>query len=265
MQRFFAQSGRVEATWALGGFYSTLSNHSNHIHVNYIMASAESSFLLVGGADEEVRGEAEPTGTFSWRLQHVLGFLTGGTTFIAGTALLYPVQQTVLLASLSAALYTLGSLGFLFVDVQEFFSYTSPILLRGNILLSATGSLLYVLGSIGFFPIVFNASEVLGVWGFILGSLLIGVSQLFKLVRIGWRESGGFHPVHLVESKDSVSACGVEGGACLGAWFFFAGTLLLLLSPGAFGSVLLLWSLGSVSFTMGGACLAFRHFYLGIT
>lgn len=227
------------------------------------MAAAESSHLLLVGFDE-VPPQALPTTTLCWRLQHVLGFLTGGTTFIAGTALLYPVQQTALLASLSAALYTLGSLGFLFVDVQEFFSFTSPTLLRGNILLSATGSLLYVLGSIGFFPVVFNASEVLGVWGFILGSLLIGVSQLFKLVRIGWRESG-FHPVHLVESKDSVSACGVEGGACLGAWFFFAGTLLLLLSPGAFGSVLLLWSLGSVFFTLGGACLALRHFYLGIT
>jgi hypothetical protein len=48
---------------------------------------------------------------------------------------------------LSAVLYTVGSIGFLFVDVQEFFTYEDPVL-RTNILLSASGSTMYVVGSV---------------------------------------------------------------------------------------------------------------------
>jgi hypothetical protein len=47
----------------------------------------------------------------------------------------------------SALLYTVGSFGFLFVDVQEFFTF-SGLELRTNISLSAFGSALYVIGSV---------------------------------------------------------------------------------------------------------------------
>ena len=40
---------------------------------------------------------------------------------------------------ISAALYTVGSLGFLLVDVMEFFTFTSVFLLRLNIACSMTG------------------------------------------------------------------------------------------------------------------------------
>jgi len=190
--------------------------------------------------------------------------LLGGTTFIAGTGVLYLVQ-TPNLAALSAFLYTLGSLGFLLVDVLEFFTFRDPLVLRANISLSALGSTLYVIGSIGFFPSLYSASSIAGIWGFILGSLFIGVSQLCKLVRIGWREGEGFSFSSLLSTPDSMSACGVEGGAAVGAWFFFSGTLLLLLNASAFTLVLLLWVLGSLAFTLGGISLAARHFILNLT
>ncbi len=71
-----------------------------------------------------------------WRFTHALGFALGGTTFIAGTACYYfpSVDPTGLK---SAILYTVGSFGFLFVDVLEFVTYTEDSYLRINISLSA--------------------------------------------------------------------------------------------------------------------------------
>jgi hypothetical protein len=69
-----------------------------------------------------------------------------------------------------------GSCGFLGVDVQELFTFRGDTLLSINIMLSVIGSALYVVGSIGFFPEL-EIPEV-GVWGFILGSFFIGVSQV---------------------------------------------------------------------------------------
>lgn len=201
-----------------------------------------------------------------WRATHAFGFLLGGTTFIAGTAVLFIPTQTPLLATVSAALYTLGSVGFLYVDVLEFFTFTAQPLLRANISLSALGSTLYVVGSVGFFPVLYNASQVLGVWGFILGSAFIAVSQVFKLVRIGWSErEDGFSFSRLTSSSDSLTATGTEGGACMGAAFFLVGTLLLWLNASSFLTVLVLWTVGSLAFTSGGLALAHRHFVLGLS
>ena len=113
--------------------------------------------------------------TIWWRLLHSFGFMTGGITFIIGTGVLYCVP-TDYIANLSAGFYTVGSLGFLLVDVMEFFTYTSSLLLRFNITLSAMGSALYVIGSVGFFADIFNENYGTGVWGFILGSAFIGLS-----------------------------------------------------------------------------------------
>ena len=214
--------------------------------------------LLVRSGDEGASDGAPPAlqDTRAWRAAHAFCFLLGGTTFIAGTAALFPAP-TPLLASLSAALYTLGSAGFLAVDVMEFFTlHAAPRALRLNILLSAAGSALYVVGSIGFFPAVLGASAAIGVWGFILGSALIGVSQLCKLARIAAGAQAA--------PWDAASACGVEGGAAAGAWLFLAGTVLYLRDASG-GAVLQLWAAGSLAFTAGGACLAWRHFGLGLS
>ena len=75
----------------------------------------------------------------------------------------------------------------------------------------------------------------------------------------------GFSFSSLLSTPDSMSACGVEGGAAVGAWFFFSGSLLLLLNASAFTLVLLLWVLGSLAFTLGGVSLTARHFILNLT
>lgn len=122
--------------------------------------------------------------TALWRFFHALFFLTGGFTFIVGTAALYyPDADND--AALSAWFYIVGSAGFLAVDVTEFFTFTEDKWLRFNISLSMFGSLCYLIGSIGFLPAVFNNTEAVGVWGFIVGSFFIACSQTWKIYRIG--------------------------------------------------------------------------------
>lgn len=90
-------------------------------------------------------------------------------------ALFYPGYDSV-----SAALYTIGSSGFLFVDVQEWITFSGAVL-RTNILMSMTGSFLYLVGSIGFFPVVVAFNPLIGIWGFVLGSAFIGFSQVMHV------------------------------------------------------------------------------------
>ena len=247
---------------------------------------AAGDYLPVDGA----AAPADPSASFAWRILHAFAFLEGGLTFIAGTAVLYwPASPP--LATLSAALYTVGSLGFLFVDVQEFFTFVSEPVLRANIALSATGSLLYVLGSLGFLPAFEAATPIVGTWGFLLGSALIFVSQSMKLLRIGGAAGcgsdngssgsgsgdgcggrgcgcGGFSVRALCGTKESATAAVVEGGAGLGALLFLVGTAVFAapLGESAFGGalVLALWLAGSLAFTAGGLSLAFRHFVMGV-
>lgn len=224
------------------------------------MAALDAHLLPLHGSNDSDAPPAPPPvqDTRAWRALHAFCFLLGGTTFIAGTAALLPAP-TPELASLSAALYTLGSAGFLAVDLMELATFTSPCTLRANILLSALGSACYVGGSVGYFPSVLAVSAAAGAWGFIAGSALIGVSQVLKLGRIALAAGAQAAP------WDAASAAGVEGGAGAGAWLFLAGTVLSLANPGDQSGVLLLWGAGSLAFTAGGVSLAWRHFGLGLT
>jgi hypothetical protein len=109
----------------------------------------------------------------------------------------------------SALLYICGSFGFLLVDVMEFFTFTEDKLLRLNILMSVSGSTAYVIGSVGFLPLVSAITPSFGIWGFIIGSVLIGVSQLWKTHRIGSAE-GEFSAAALWSSLDALTQVGVE-------------------------------------------------------
>ncbi|KAG2427487.1 hypothetical protein HXX76_012420 [Chlamydomonas incerta] len=201
----------------------------------------------------------------SWRIFHALSFFVGGSTFIAGTVcLFFPGYDT-----LSALLYIIGSLGFLAVDVQEFFTF-SGLVLRANIAMSMTGSTLYVIGSAGFLPTVFAWWSAVGIWGFIAGSAVIGVSQAIKTYRIGCTNtSGRFCFRHLLTDPDASTAAGVEMGACIGAWCFFFGTGLFNRGPldgpdSVLTAVLWTWVAGSCFFTAGALFLAYRHFRMNI-
>jgi len=149
-----------------------------------------------------------------WRVTHALSFVTGGVTFTFGTYIYY-LPASEFLSYLSAWLYIIGSVGFLYVDVQEFFTFTDNRWLRLNICMSMIGSALYIVGSYGFLPDVAAVDPETGIQGFIWGSFFIGVSQAWKLLRI--HGDGG-----ICGSKDTVTAACVEGGACLGACFFFS-------------------------------------------
>ncbi|KAG1675664.1 hypothetical protein FOA52_002373 [Chlamydomonas sp. UWO 241] len=195
----------------------------------------------------------------------------GGTTFIAGTVLLFfPNMDT-----LSALLYTIGSVGFALVDLQELCTFTQghPLPLRVNIACSLVGSLLYIVGSVGFFPKL--GLPAVGIWGFILGSAAIGCSQLWKTHRIGRGGGDGgevpgcFRVGNLVSETGAFTAAGVELSAGIGAWCFFVGTSLYQLGPlegpaSVLATVLWIWVAGSLSFTAGGCFLAWRHFVMGI-
>lgn len=197
-----------------------------------------------------------------WQCAHATSFAIGGTSFIAGTiALYYPGWGPS--AWVSALLYTVGSLGFLSVDLQEFWTYTTDPMLRTNIALSATGSFLYVVGSVGFFPHVFSKTPVVGLLGFIGGSALIGISQLWKTAR--------YMSTRGTPCAERCTAIGVELNAGIGAWCFLVGTALFAAAPGVAptGDTLLVilgvWEAGSVFFTLGAVFLAFRHAVLRIS
>ncbi|KAG2497603.1 hypothetical protein HYH03_004347 [Edaphochlamys debaryana] len=201
----------------------------------------------------------------AWKLLHALAFVLGGTTFISGTvALFFPGYDT-----LSALLYTIGSCGFLSVDVQEFLTFEGAVL-RANIAMSLVGSSLYVVGSVGFFPSVFAWSPLIGIWGFILGSAVIGISQAIKTYRIGATNTdGAFSLRHLITDTDARTSAGVETGACLGAWCFFFGTCLFNRGPlegpdSVMQTVLWTWVAGSCFFTLGSAFLCYRHFVMRV-
>ena len=171
--------------------------------------------------------------------------------------------QSNALAVLSSALYTVGSLGFLLVDVLEFFTFTEEAFLRLNISISAMGSTAYVLGSLGFAPSLAAASPQLGNLGFLVGSALIAASQAWKVARL----CGAPRPPPPHPQEDAPLAVGVEAGAGLGALFFLVGTALSMqgwVAGGQLTVVLVLWAVGSLSFSLGGACLWWRHYRLGL-
>ena len=134
-----------------------------------------------GSGTNVVGGEPTPlTSTFAWRFLHALSFLIGGITFVGGSVLLFfPAWPPA--AALAAWLYTVGSAGFLLVDVQEevtLLTLGRKDALAVNVGLSMVGSAFYVAGSVGYFPSVAASWPSLGLWGFLLGSALIGASQV---------------------------------------------------------------------------------------
>ena len=228
------------------------------------------------GYDPEVIGlfdHLDIATTMWWRVLHGVAFFIGGSTFIVGSALFFfPSVPNYLF--ISAVFYIVGSFGFLFVDLQEFFTYRdNSNLLRTNISLSATGSLFYVIGSVGFLPSVYDTTAMVGIWGFILGSAFIFGSQSWKVTRIiredlaETDESGAKRTGFTSLRNCSKTAIGVEADAGLGALMFLIGTVMYLVNLEA-GSVLVfdiiiwIWILGSIFFTIGSLFLNYRHFLM---
>jgi hypothetical protein len=193
--------------------------------------------------------------TTAWRAVHASSFMMGGVTFVIGTCCLFFASG----ATLSAASYSIGSLGFLLVDLQEFVTFfsSSSCSLLINIACSMIGSALYLGGSIAFFPQLGETGTLYGLWGFVLGSSFIAASQCVKVGRL---------LISMPPPPSVWTSIGVEAGALFGALFFLVGTLLLQYDADApINAVLVTWLAGSLSFTVGGICLTHRHFVLKLT
>jgi len=127
-----------------------------------------------------------------WRTWHGFNYFFGGSTFLLGSIILFPLFSAYLnVASVSAWLYTLGSGTFLLADITEWKHYTTPCCkymnFSVNFFVSVFGSLLYLTGSICFIPEI-NQLEM-GELQFEIGSSLIIISQIWKLFR-ALREKG---------------------------------------------------------------------------
>ncbi len=121
-----------------------------------------------------------------WKIWHGFNYIVGGITFLIGSILLFPFFNDYLnAAKLSAWLYTIGSTTFLLADITEFLHFVTNdcryLKYVINFFVSVTGSFLYLVGSICFIPEVNKAD-----WGmtiFIIGSFVIVIGQLWKLMR----------------------------------------------------------------------------------
>lgn len=217
-----------------------------------------------------------------WRATHAFGFCLGGITFLIGTLLYYPAiydasrhdeDGVAMLGVTTAWLYVIGSAGFLYVDVQEFFTFKDDLMLRINICCSMFGSLLYLIGSAGFLPSIYGWSPLVGILGFWGGSLSIGCSQTWKLFRILSTPDDPKNPLAAIHR---INAACVEGGAMVGGFSFLIGTTFFWRGPiegddtclvtcNNYELVLAFWVMGSLAFSFGGWSLAKRHIVYKIT
>mmetsp|Transcript_18368 Transcript_18368/g.35108 ORF Transcript_18368/g.35108 Transcript_18368/m.35108 type:complete len:329 (+) Transcript_18368:62-1048(+) len=206
-----------------------------------------------------------------WRFTHALGFVLGGLLFTIGTLLYYVAvadaddpAEVAFLGDETAWMYVIGSFGFLYVDVLEFCTFTTPELvwIRRNVACSMVGSTCYVVGSAGFLPRPYAWTPWIGIGGFLAGSAIIGASQAWKFCRImlggsstavdadahndehvptaddpisadheemNGNNSSGHQNPHC--TSESVNAACVEGGACLGGLAFLVGTVAFWMGP----------------------------------
>ena len=234
-----------------------------------------------------------------WRFTHALGFASGGLLFTIGTLLYYlaiqdagDAKEVAFLGDETAWMYVIGSFGFLYVDVLEFFTFVDEPWLRTNIACSMVGSTFYVIGSAGFLPKPYAWNPLVGILGFIAGSLMIGCSQAWKLCRIlrSSTTTGAGNGIDEEQQQqeveepttsrnarsDAINAACVEGGACVGGFAFLIGTIVYWAGPVEgdphcvksctnYQVVLALWTLGSLTFLFGGLSLSYRHAVMKIT
>jgi hypothetical protein len=200
--------------------------------------------------------------SFIWRVNHTIPYLIGGVTFLVGSFQYLPSVADYVLGGW---LFTIGSVGFLYADLNEWWhnnrvgcafdaEYRNdfeqnvgkyldpPSSMSGkyqraengiNFMFSAIGSLLYLIGSILFIPSL--DAIVLGTEVFIPGSLVIFFSQMWKLYRAGCTiptcdaeefVERGFSLQKLL--SDDLPAVGVDLCAGLGGFAYFVGSCLFL-------------------------------------
>ena len=203
--------------------------------------------------------------SFCLMFWHWAGLFFGALAFVIGN-FMYSNPEWEYGERWCAGIYTSGSLSFLFSDIFQFLGSVHTDIPRTNLWWSVVGSLMYVIGSIGFFPEVYFQTNMLGIWGFILGSFIIGCSQYWKVYRLGMGSKGRFHISNLLAKVPAFVEFGVELSAGLGAWCYLIGMGMYLDSTlqGSFEgpwylAILYIWSAGSFFFLLRSLFLGYRY------
>jgi hypothetical protein len=193
-------------------------------------------------------------------------------------------------------MFTIGSAGFLYADLNEWWlnnrvgcafdsefrddyenqighHYGDPDTCFGqyrrkenglNFALSAFGSLLYLIGSIMFIPSTNSIVE--GTYVFIYGSLVIFISQTWKVYRQGCHDEHdeakrGFN---IQNYEADLPALGVDAFAGLGGFAYMVGSIYFLPQYDINDSVTIkaaTWfTFGGVFFTLSGLFILYRYF-----
>ncbi|CAF2688071.1 unnamed protein product [Rotaria sp. Silwood2] len=234
-----------------------------------------------------------------WRIFHGTHFLLGGLCFIAGSCMYFTTVYEPRPGALVAGgwLFTIGSLFFLLADLQEWSHYLkgywfcclhrkeyedsnagmfrhSRSSLLGlwersevgiNVFVSVCGSIFYLIGSIFFIPAL-SDYLITGDWLFIVGSILIFLSQGWKVYRMSRTnpDDQTDHSFRFVNLSRDIPAFFADAFTGFGGFFYCVGTILFL--PRFNGNdsdenrASILFVLGGCSFTIGGFFLQYIYY-----
>ena len=182
-----------------------------------------------------------------WRLWHSINYMFGGIFFVLGSLCYYPQISSIVNGDVMGGwLFTVGSANFLLADITEWNHFrfgciggnsNQPLrtvctkLKRAqfgiNFFTSAIGSLLYLLGSIFFIPAtnLLYQGEIL----FIVGSLIIFFSQLWKCVRTAVINEENSESNSIWNNiKADFSGFNVDLWAGMGGLFYAIGTSMFM-------------------------------------
>mmetsp|Transcript_4353 Transcript_4353/g.5991 ORF Transcript_4353/g.5991 Transcript_4353/m.5991 type:complete len:258 (+) Transcript_4353:18-791(+) len=227
-----------------------------------------------------------------WRIFHWSNYILGGVSFAVGSYQYFPAVSNY---DLGAFLFTLGSVGFALADGTEWWTnnrvgcfyysdfedsferdactnYASSDTLFGkyqraenglNFFFSLIGSIIYVVGSVLFIPQL--NSIVTGIQIFIVGSVVIVLSQSWKLWRIVAVKDGSSVYIKwkmlLLDSPGSF----VDSFALLGGIFYLIGSVLFLpqydTSDDATFIAAVWFQVGGLLFFFSGLALGVRFFF----
>jgi len=197
-----------------------------------------------------------------WYITLCLAYFIGGTTFILGTSCYFDKNWHDG-GEIGSVLFIIGSVSFLIADTMEIVASSDDVWIRLNLSLSVIGSIFYVMGSIGFIPSIFNQKEILGATGFIIGSILIGSSQIWKVIRTGTENDKFSFQSLCTDGMWMITSVDICIG--LGGWLFFIGSVMFISGPLEgpwYESVLFIWMIGSIYYTIGALFLCYASYQL---
>jgi hypothetical protein len=194
--------------------------------------------------------------SFQWQIFQGILYLIGSICFTAGSCMyLTPVYQPYPIAFTAGGwLFTIGSIIFLFADLQEWWDYRTGYCysyknhsienislhsfetstsfdenhsseIELNVYGSVCGIIFYLAGSILFIPI-FGNYLVIGEWFFIFGSTFSYLSLIWKMYRSASNNSD--HKFHLQTLFNDLPTLSMDIFSIIGNICFFFGTILFL-------------------------------------